>query len=57
VALLRGEYGLRVGCACRKAINEELGPLYVGLGRRGNVGDCSCIGVGEGLGYSSGGQL
>jgi hypothetical protein len=57
VALLRGEYGPRARCSCWETINEELGPFYIGLGRRGDGGDCSCVRVGEGLGYGSSGQL
>ena len=57
MALLGGEYSLRVRHACRETVNEKLGPLYVGPGRRGDGGDCSCVRVGKGLGYGSSSQL
>jgi len=39
VALLRGVCALRVGCAYRDAIDEELGPLNVGLSGKGDGGN------------------
>ena len=39
VALLRQVSTVRVGCTCRDAIDEELGPFDVGLGGRGKRGD------------------
>jgi len=39
VALLGQVNTARVRCACRDAIDEELGPFYIGLGGRGKRGD------------------
>jgi len=43
VALLWGKRAPSVGCACREAIDEELGPFDIGLGGRGGRVDSSCI--------------
>jgi len=57
VALRRGESFPRVGRAQGEAINEEFGPLNIGLGGRGGGGDCSRVEADKGLSYNSSGHL